>query len=83
MLLVIDAFENIRLLFTSTCSLVRNSVNIYDFTNFAITQKSAHILYTNNQKIKKHTNYYSKQRIDKNTHKSLQNTQKTKKIKQM
>ena len=71
MLLVIDAFENMQLLFTSTCSLVKNRVNIYFFANFAITQKNDHILYNRNRKIKKHTNNYIKQATDKKTHKIL------------
>ena len=61
MLLVIDVFEIIYLLFTLTCSLVKNRVNIYDFTNFAITQKSDCNFYTSNDKIKKDINTYFKQ----------------------
>ena len=71
MLLVIDVFEIMYLLFTSTCSLVKNSVNIYIFANFAITQENEHILYTNNHKIKKDATNYPNQATDKNTHKYL------------
>ena len=71
MLLVIDAFENMQLLFTSTCSLVKKRVNIYFFSNFAITQKSVHILYVNNRKIKKDANNYINPAADKKTHKYL------------
>ena len=71
MLLVIDAFENMQLLFTSICSLVKNRVNIYFFANFTITQKNVHILYINNHKIKKDANNYLEQATDKKTHKIL------------
>ena len=71
MLLVIDAFENITLLFTSTCSQVKDRVNIYIFTNFAITQKSDTNIYINNRKIKKDANNYLKPVTSKNTHKYL------------
>ena len=66
-----DAFENIQLLFTSTCSLVKNRDSIYDFRNFEITQKSDHILYINNHKIKKDATNYLKQVTDTKTHQIL------------